>query len=234
MEIAIVFLGAALFQNSCGSDGRQAVDPSKASDRLLIVEERSVVVRGVWEHEGRKIEGEWHVAADPQAAGVVVRQRIGDVPRNFELLAEPGVGRTVQITARLTHARSFWMLVLGVATLSPTGEDIEYRMFILQGWGDTGAKEWIWTDPLITRPAKKAFDGMSILFPGGDSVAFGLHDLGRGGDEGDEIESHFFVNHCPGGDKEYKLFTTGTEHYVSRVVGGESLTKFRSTPEDPK
>lgn len=42
-------------------------------------------------------------------------------------------------------------------------------------------KQWMRSSVLLSRPIEKRMDGMSISFPGGDSVMLGLHDLTRGG-----------------------------------------------------
>jgi hypothetical protein len=117
------------------------------------------------------------------------------------------------------------MIVLGVASLTVKGEQIEYRV-IVHRFSEQQRKDrnWWHSDPLITRPVDQPFDGISILFPEGDSVVLGLHDLSRArsGDEGDNIESHFFVDHCPWGSADGKLNIAGTAHYASLVDRGRS------------
>jgi hypothetical protein len=128
------------------------------------------------------------------------------------------------------------MLVLGVASLSDDERAIEYRIIVnhVVGWCPCVIDNWLYTTPLIIQPVDQPFDAMSILLPGGDSVALSLQRLTRGGDSfQDEIESHYFVNHCPGDNGGGVISEDLTHHYSSTSNQGETVRQFKQRVSSP-
>jgi hypothetical protein len=147
--------------------------------------------------------------------------RVDDVEKKFELISASTFGHVSEFVAKALPLQHELILVLGISHLEPDGNSISYRLIVHRTWkGEPTDERWWISAPLVTRPLEHAFDGMSILFPGGDSVAFGLHELVRGGGEYDRIESHFFVDHCPMGHYG------GLYHYTSMVDDGEPFSEW--------
>lgn len=187
-----------------------------------------------WEKEGVKSGVLWTFRSRHDVPGLeMIADNSGQ--KRTVVLEIPGTsGPVVQVMARsirLGRTKEPWyMIVVALASLTKSEQEVEYRMIVRHCMDPLiDEKNWIHSGLLLRRPIEKRLDGISISFPGGDSVALGLHDLTRGGDRNDEIESHYFVNHCPGGAMDMT-----TEHYVSRVIGGaNSLFEFRNA-EDRK
>jgi hypothetical protein len=191
--------------------------PFKAS----LTETTANVILG-WEKDGNQYEAKWEFRAIPDRPGLLVRADNGATRSEFQLVNGMGDGPVVSLAARGYFIKDAWhMLVLGIGSLNAAKDAIEYRLVVYHALESMPKPErWMHTDPLLIRPASQPMDGMSIAFPGGDSVLLGLHDLTRGAGEGDAIESHFFVNHCPMAHVDGKIPASGTEYYTVSVEGG--------------
>jgi len=136
-------------------------------------------------------DGIWEFSANPMPEGGV-RVRIIDCESEaIFTLASGRMGEVLGLVA--TKKRE--MIALGVASLSEARDRIEYRMFFTWGPGRSDTK-WSWSDSLITRPLVDPFTMMSIAIPEGDSTILTFSSLTRGMD-GDAVETHFLINHCP-------------------------------------
>ena len=142
--------------------------------------------------------------------GLLVSVQSNGLPRSIVLDAGGHIGRVVGITSALEVLRGMNMIVVVAASLSHDEDRVEYRMLVafdMPRIDLVDSAKWGYSERLDSRDINDPYDGMSISFPGGDSVMIGLHDLTRGDGDGwdDRIESRYFVNHCPLGSKPFKM-----------------------------
>ncbi len=220
--LAVVFSLIAFNSNSDSIDSKDS-NPSRT--------ESVITLHGTWRNSEGLHTGKWEFQTNEDRPGVRVVASVNERTKEFELLNDSEFGPTVDMTARAHPLRTEIMLVLAVAYLSPDSNSISYRMIIHRTWKyEPTENHWWKTEDLMTRGVSDPYDGMSISFPGGDSVVLGLHDLTRrGGGREDVIESHYFVNHCPMGTADGSIPETGTEYYQGIIQGGgESMDVVRA------
>lgn len=218
MNASLILL--AMWVAGAPTAGESAPQPTDEEIRAR-TGQTSAVLKYETEFKGKSLECAWNITARNATDGLHVVVSVGDERTEFDVFLGRGIGRVLDLNVKLHHLKGEDLILGGVASLN-SEDQIEYRMFVKRG-KEFDPKYWAISDRLIVRPFEDPAQGMSLSFPGGDSVMLGLHSLSRGRDR---VDSHFFINHCPGSGDNGSLLG-GTDYFSCTVNSGETLTEFQ-------
>lgn len=111
-------------------------------------------------------------------------------------------------------------VALAVERGIPGSKSFDYVMvFGRRGEMDSTPINWCISHPMLTTTYEKRCNVMNIALPEGDTILMTLQRLTRtsNGDVGD-IETHTFVNTCPGPDQDGFMMESITNHYSSNLA----------------
>ncbi|QDV92168.1 hypothetical protein RAS2_32820 [Phycisphaerae bacterium RAS2] len=114
--------------------------------------------------------------------------------------------------------RAVWYIGMAIECLNAKGDQFDYYMCEGRLWTTSFPKiqiemAWHLSNPITSRAINRPVRTLAAGLPGGDSLMMTLQDYVRNYPNGpDSIETHTYVNHCPGNEP---VFSKLTQHYMS-------------------
>lgn len=162
----------------------------------------------------------WVVTPAADGLEITVGPDRGVITRTFRLDCDGNLGEVIGLSASTLESADQKFVAIGVASVQPGAEMIEYRLLQGRAYGDIHSEEsWLYTEPLMTLPLSHPHQVMAVAMIGGDSIMMTVQTLKRIEGE-NHIETQTFVNHCPLALEEHKR--------VFRAVRYETSTDARA------
>lgn len=167
----------------------------------------------------------WVVTPTPAADGleITVGPDRGIIARTFRLDCDGNLGEVIGLSASTLESANQKFVAIGVASVQPGAERIEYRLLQGRTYDDVHHEEsWLYTEPLMTLPLSHPHQVMAVAMIGGDSIMMTVQTLKRI-DRGNHIETQTFVNHCPLALEEHKRIFRAARYEMSTDTRAPAL-----------